>query len=140
MCWGGTAANKDQDIPFLLYSIQKLLHNNFLGPKRLFQSRGTVLFCAGIAMSSSSLVEPGVPVPSGELTCAVVVESRLGKSRSGSSIDVDVGLVVVEVVGVEVAPNRGRRRRRSSAPFSRAGWRLEGDGVGDLRHLFEIPT
>ena len=138
MCWGGTAANEDQDIPFLLYSIQKLLHNNFPGPKRLFLSRETVLFCAGIARTSSSLVEPGVPVPSGELARAVVVESGLGKSPPGSSIDVDVGLVVVEVgVGVEVA-HRGRRRR-SSAPFSRGG-RLEGDGVGDLWHLFEIPT
>merc|ERR1711879_255140 len=47
--------------------------------------------------SSSSLMEPGVPVPSGELlACAVVVESGLGKSPSGSSIDVDVGLAVVD--------------------------------------------
>ena len=86
----------------------------------------------------SSLVEPGVPVPPGELARVVVVEPGLGKSPSGSSVDVDVGLVVVEVVGVNVA-HRGRPRRRS-ALLRRGRRRLEGDGVGDLRHLFEIPA
>ena len=85
----------------------------------------------------SSLVEPWVTVPSGELA-RVVVESGLWKSPPGSSIDVDVGLVVVEVVRVEVA-HRGHRRRSALFNRGRAG-RLEGDGVGDLRHLFEIPT
>ena len=133
---GGKSRSR-HTFPFVQHS-EAFCITIFLGPKRLFLSRETVLVRAGIARTSSSLVEPGVPVPSGELACVVVVESGLGKSPSGSSIDVDVGLVVVEVVGVNVA-HRGRHRRRS-ALLRRGRRRLEGDGVGDLRHLFEIPA
>ena len=78
-----------------------------------------------------SLVEPGIPRPRGELAarCCVAVELR---KRSESSIDVDVGLVLVEVVGGAQV-----HRGRAAAALLR---RLEDDRVGDLRHLFEIAT
>ena len=73
-------------------------------------------------------MEPRISKPRrGELTRITTIAAELRKT-SRPSIDVDVGLVVVQIVGIQVRRTLFNDRR------------LDNDRVGDLRHLFEIPT